>query len=413
MRKLIHIALLLFLMGTLSVMAQSNEQKKLEAERARLQQEIKQVEQLLFKNTAKEKSALDQIEDLNHKIQIRQQLIRVTNQQANLFQRQITSGEQELKKLQTELKQLKADYAAMIRKSYVSKSSQNRLLFLLSSKDFFQALRRIAYMKQYAQYRRKQGEVIAKTTEKINIQIADLKVQKAAKDALIASNKKENANLEADKSTAQSSLTSIRKNKRKYKKQIDDKIKESKDLDDRIEKLIKEAIAAANKKANEAKTSTAKSTSSTSNFVLTPEAKRIASSFEANKGKLIWPVEKGVVKRGFGIYTDPVYPEIKHQNNGVIIATAQGTNARAIFQGEVVAIIKVPGGSLGVQIRHGNYITTYYNLKSVSVSKGDQVVEKQPVGVVNTNPFNGQTQLKFYLYQNTLKLNPQLWIYKL
>lgn len=147
--------------------------------------------------------------------------------------------------------------------------------------------------------------------------------------------------------------------------------------------------------------------------MLTPEAKRVADGFSANKGKLIWPVERGVRKQGFGVYSDPVYPGIKHQSNGVIIATPPGSKARSIYEGEVIAILQVPGGKLGVQVKHGNYISTYYNLSEVYVKKGDRVREKQDLGLIHTSSLDGQSILKFYLYQNATRLNPQLWVYQL
>lgn len=122
---------------------------------------------------------------------------------------------------------------------------------------------------------------------------------------------------------------------------------------------------------------------------------------------------KGALKRGYGVYTDPVYPGIKHQNNGVSLATESGAFARAIFEGEVIAIMAVPGGNLGVQVKHGNYISTYYNLSKVSVQKGDLVKEKDPLGQIATNGITGQTLLKFYLYQNATRLNPQEWVYNM
>ena len=139
----------------------------------------------------------------------------------------------------------------------------------------------------------------------------------------------------------------------------------------------------------------------------------MASNFSANKGKLIWPVEKGIKKQGFGVYKDAVYPGIKHQSNGVIIATDQGSTARAVFEGEVIAILSVPGGNKGVQIKHGNYISTYYNLSDLYVKKGDKVAVKDELGKIYTNRSSGLTQLKFYLYKDTTRLNPEEWIYQL
>ena len=208
-----------------------------------------------------------------------------------------------------------------------------------------------------------------------------------------------------EKSTQNELLATIRKNESQYTSAIQKKQKEAREIDRQIESLIRSAIVSSNKKAG--------NTTKTDKFVLTPEAKVIANNFSANKGKLIWPVEKGIKSIGFGVYNDAVYPGIKHQNNGVIIATDQGAKARAIFEGEVIAVISVPGGNKGVQMKHGNYISTYYNLSTVYVKKGDKVKTKEELGEIFTNALNKQTLLKFYLYQDTSRLNPEEWIYQL
>ena len=200
-------------------------------------------------------------------------------------------------------------------------------------------------------------------------------------------------------------LKTIRQNESKYAAEIRKKTEETRKIDRQIERLIRNAIAAANKEAGDA--------SNLNSFVLTPEAILVAENFSANKGKLIWPVERGVKRQGYGVYKDALYPGIKHQSNGVIIATDEGAKARAVFEGEVIAILAVPGGNKGVQIKHGNYISTYYNLSNLYVKKGDKVSVKEELGEIYTNRFNGLTQLKFYLYRDATRLNPEEWIYRL
>ncbi|KKM18432.1 hypothetical protein LCGC14_1665790, partial [marine sediment metagenome] len=150
-----------------------------------------------------------------------------------------------------------------------------------------------------------------------------------------------------------------------------------------------------------------------SKFLLTPEAAIVANSFSANKGKMIWPVEKGFKSQGYGVYADAIYPGIKHESNGVVITTDAGAKARAIFRGEVIGILSIPGGNKAVQVKHGNFISTYYNLSTIYVKKGDRVNAKTVLGDIYTNRSNGQTRLKFYLHQNTSKLNPEDWVFQL
>ncbi len=392
------------LFSTCLCIAQTNEQKTLEEKRKRLQQEIKEINRLLFEERKEKGTILEQMEALEQKISARQELIWVTNRQFNLINRQINVNHRHLDKLREDLSILKEDYANLIQKSYQNQSQSNRLLFLLSAEDFFQAFKRFEYLQQYAKYREKQGETIVKNTEKLTQLNQKLARQRREKERLLAQNKSAKNKLSEEIAAQQELLKNIRQNETKYVAVIADKEKETRKIDQEIERLIKRAIAAANRKAG--KTGAFK-------FVLTPETRLIANNFSANKGRLIWPVHKGVKSQGYGVYKDKIYPGIKHRNHGVTIATEKGSQARAIFEGEVIAILSVPGGSKGVQIKHGNYISTYYNLAKLYVKKGDKVIAKEVLGDIYTNRSDGTTQLKFYLYQNTNRLNPEDWIYRL
>jgi len=396
---------LCFLAIAPKVFGQTKDQKALEAKKSALEKEIKEMNRLLSVKKRERGAVLEDLETANKKIKVREQLIRLTNQQANLLTRQISANQKEVKDQQKALTALKKEYAQMIQKSYLHRAQENRLLFLLSSKNFYMAYKRLQYLKQYQAYRKRQGEGITIQTKALEEKISSLNRQRKAKEALVLSNKAAKKQLLSEKQEKAKVLKNIRQNERKYTAAIRKKQKEAKDLENRIEALIKAAIAAANKKA--------KGVKGGASFLLTPEAKRVANNFTANKGKLIWPLEKGLLKRGYGVYSDPVYPGIKHQNNGVTIVTEKGAQARAIFEGEVIAIMAVPGGNLGVQIKHGNFISTYYNLKTLGVKKGDLVKEKQSLGEIATNDTEGQTVLKFYLYQNSTRLNPQEWVYNL
>ena len=398
--------LLLLLASVTASFGQTSEQKALEEKREQLQSEIRDINRLLFAEKKEKGNVLDQMEGLDKKITVRQQLIRVTNQQSNLLNRQINTNIRNIGKLKIELQEIKEEYARMIQKSYQNKSKQNRLMFLLSSESFFQAFKRLQYMKQYTDYRKEQGEQIIDKTNELSRLNSDLNEERKLKEVLLVQNKKAKDQLFSEIQTQKGLLGTIRKNESKYASAIETKKREARKIDEQIEKLIRSAIAASNKASG----STVKSTSK---FVLSPEATIVANNFSANKGKLIWPVEKGIKSQGFGIYSDPVYPGIKHQSNGVIIATDPGSKARAIFEGEVIAILAVPGGNKGVQIKHGNFISTYYNLSDLSVKKGDKVASKDILGTVFTNQNNGQTRLKFYLYQDTSRLNPEEWVYRL
>lgn len=408
----VRIILLIYFLAMLvpgHLNAQSTEQKELEAKREQLQNEIREINRLLFSEKKYRGSVLDQIAALDKKIHVRQNLISVTNQQSNYLTRKITQNIKKIGDLRDELTVLKNEYSIIIEKSYQKRSQQSKLMFLLSSKNFFEAFKRFQYMKQYTQYRKEQGaEIISKTDELARLN-KDLNEERKVKEVLLVQNRKARKTLLEENKIQKELLATLKANESNYLAQIEGKEKEAKKIDRQIEKLIREAIAEANKKNADTKASG----TDNSRFYLTPEAAVIANDFTANKGRLIWPVEKGIKSQGFGVYSDAVYPGIKHESNGVIIATDKGARARAIFKGEVIAILSVPGGKKGVQIKHGNFISTYYNLSVVFVSKGDEVAPKQEIGTVFTNQFSGQTLLKFYLFEDTNRLNPEEWVYQL
>lgn len=407
-RKLhiVFISGVVFFLMCAGLQAQTEEQRTLETKREQLRKEITEINRLLFAEKKEKGTVLDQMEALDKKMSVRQQLINVTNQQSALLNQQINGNISSISKLRGDLKELKNEYGLMIQKSYQNSSKQSRLMFLLSSENFLQAFKRLQYMKQYADYRREQGQQIVVKTDELTQLNRELTVQRKEKEVLIADNRRAKAQMMKEMKDQKALLGSIRKNESKYVSAIKKKTKESKEIERQIDKLIRDAIASANK-------NTGKKALSASKFVLTPEAMLVANSFSANKGKLIWPVEKGIKSQGFGVYSDAVYPGIKHESNGVIITTDQGAKARSIFKGEVIAILAVPGGNKGVSIKHGNYISTYYNLSEVFVKKGDKVSTKTELGTIYTNRFNGQTRLKFYLYEDTSKLNPEEWVYQL
>lgn len=393
----------LLLVGNL-MNAQTSEQKALEVKRAQIQKEIREMNRLLSQEKAERGNVLEQMEVLDQKINMRQELIRVTNRQSNLLNRQINANVRKISKLREDLELLKEDYAQLIVNSYQQRSNQNRLMFLLSSDDFFQAFKRLQYLKQYTDFRKQEGEEIQEKTAELTSLNKDLVNQRKVKEGLLAENRKVKSELSKEIDSQKDLLKTIRANESKYAAAIQAKRKEARRIDQEIERLIRSAITSSNKRSGK---------SGTRSFSLTPEARALASSFTANKGRLIWPVEKGVKSQGFGVYADKIYPGIKHQNNGVTISTNQGEKARAIFDGEVIDVKTTRTGQKAIFIRHGNYISTYYNLANAYVERGDKVSAREELGEVHTNKTDGLTKLKFYLYQDTKKLNPEEWIYQL
>lgn len=401
-----YLLLIGFLLISAFGFAQSKKQQELEERRQALRTEIKQINELLFKGKTKQKSQISLIEDMNYRVNVRKNLIQVTNQQANLLTREINENQNKISELRDELETLKTGYAHMIETSYKSKSEQSRVMFLLSSTNFKQAYKRIQYLNQYANYQKEQGESIKSKTAELQETNKDLLRQKGDKQKLIDENRVAQRELEKELIQHRELMASINKNLTSYTSQIQKKQNEAEKIDREIEKIIREAIAASNKKAG-------KTTTASTGFALTPESAALAKDFVSNKGKLLWPVEKGVVKVRFGKQPHPVVKSVTIQSNGVRIATEKNAQVRAIFNGEVLRIISSKNGNPTLLIQHGNYISAYSNMAKIYVNKGEKVTTKQAVGEVFTNPANGETMLNFSIFKETKTVNPAEWIYRM
>ncbi|MGY5355453.1 murein hydrolase activator EnvC family protein [Wenyingzhuangia sp. IMCC45467] len=395
-----------FLMFTVCF-SQTAKQKELEKKRAQLQQEIVRVNKLLFQNQKKEENLLGYLNDLNKKIQVRSDLIKAITAEANFLQGEINKNEKQKKALEKELKVLKEDYAEMILKSYKSKSEQSKLMFLLSSEDFFQGYKRFRYMQQYADFRRKQGDTIVAKTEKVADLTRKLQQQKNKKDALAKNNRKEADQLKSEKAAQTGLMKKIKSKEKQYLADIRKKQAEERRLDAEIERVIKEAIAAS--RAGSKKDTKVDVNAKTSGFALTPEGKALAYRFEENRGKLPWPVTEGIVTRKYGVIPHPTLKGIQIDSKGIHITTKKNATARAVFKGTVLAIQYV-SGRYAVYVQHGNYISLYNNLDKVYVSKGQQINLKQPLGVVFTDKVTGNTELKFQIWKDTQRQNPIYWL---
>jgi len=391
----------IFLLLSAGNLSAQTTRETLEKKRVELRNEIRRINELRSSNKQKERSVLSQVEDLDQQIRSTENLIKVTNQQANLLTNQISANTNKISRLREELEQLKEDYARMIEKSYKSKSSQSRIMFLLSSENFLQAYKRLQYMKQYTNYRKQQGDEIKNRTEELQELNADLADQKEAKDALIAENRQTRAQLEKNRKAQQDLMQNIRSKEGEFAAQIRQKQQEINKIDAQIEKMIRESIA----KSNEESGSTERNV-----YELTPAAKALAADFVKNKGRLPWPVRSGVVTSRFGRQPHPVVKSISINNNGVNIDTDSGGKARAVFNGTVSEVQVLKGANKAVMVRHGDYITIYDNLEKVYVKRGDVVNTGQELGAVATSRTSGKTTLHFLIYKNMQKMDPADWI---
>jgi septal ring factor EnvC (AmiA/AmiB activator) len=387
----------------------TQQQRNLEKRKEEIATEIAQMEGLLQQQVRLKGSAIDQIQLLDNKRYALESLVELTANEVQLLQRQIVESNSRIEDLKDQIEVIKQDYQKVIVNSYKRKVEKNKWLFLLAADSFKDARRRWNYLLQYASYRTTQAERLVRKQEELQQISATLEDQLKQKEEKVEENRRQQIVLIADREKQELLIANARKQERAYRRELADRDKERKRIDSEIDRLIREAI----EKANRERLAKAKKANRKDGFVLTPEAEALAKSFEGNKGRHIWPVEKGIKSIGYGTYADKLYPALKHFNNGVTIATESGSKARAIYDGEVMNVMISRQGIKGVYVRHGDYITMYYNLQDVSVKEGDKVVAKQSLGTLHTDKVSGQTLLKFYLYKNTTRLNPEKWVYRL
>jgi septal ring factor EnvC (AmiA/AmiB activator) len=392
-------------------------QEQLEERKLKIQKEIQENQELLKSVRSKEKTVVGQLLIQKEKIGLKEKLIRTTERQTKLLSDDIYTNQLKINQLNRDLADLREDYAEMIRKSYKSRSEQSRAMFLLSSENFLQAYKRAQYMKQYASYRKMQGDEIKEKSQELIAYNEKISVQKQEKEKLIQENEKEKQELEKEKQEQEKLAKQIQKEKGKISAEIKKKQAETKKIDAQIKKLIRDAIAAANRKAAAEKAKSNPKTSAaekaaiekSDKIVLTPEGKIISDNFKANRGRLPWPVEKGVVSLGYGNQPHPVFKSLQVHNSGIEITTESGASARAVFAGEVTQVQLITPVKRAVVVKHGDFFTVYQNLSSVSVQPGDKVSAKQSIGKIRTDG-DGRTILKFVVSQNSTYFNPTTWL---
>ncbi|MBS4013241.1 MAG: peptidoglycan DD-metalloendopeptidase family protein [Bacteroidetes bacterium] len=378
----------------------------LEKERRELENNIKLTNELLKQTRTSASASLNELVILNNQIQKRENLIKVINNDIQLLNRRIANYNQNIEQLSKELDELKSSYARMIYYAYRNQSSYQRLMFIFSSRDFNQAYLRLKYLQQYARHRQIQAEKIVETSNELNQKVAEMEAQKAVQQRLLAEERIEIELLSKAKSQQNQTIERLKKQENDLKKQLTNHQKAIQALDNAISRIIEEERKKAEERAK------AEGRPVTKEYTLTPEEKALSRNFAGNKGKLPWPVERGVITAGFGERAHPVLPRIKIQNNGIDIATVAGAKARSVFEGTVSRVIYVPGSNYAVILRHGEYLSVYSNLSEVFVKNGQKVTTKEDLGIVFTTDQEKKTELNLQIWHGTNKLNPAEWIVK-
>ena len=379
----------------------NDQQKKLEAQKLSIQKEIKKINILVSENKKQTKTLLDNIEDVELKISVRNKLIEINNQQSNNLSNQIKNQNNKIYDLEIDLNNLKAEYATIVSNSYKKRSSKIKLMFLFASRDFNQAFSRFQYFKQYSTFRKDQANKITVTQQNLTSLIDTLENNRKQRQLILDENNKIKKELEDEKQMKNSLFKNLEITNKNYLAEIRKKEKESKLIDNEIQKLIRLAISASNN-----------NDSSVNNFALTPEGRIISSNFLSNKGQLPWPLEEGIVTRKFGTQPHPVVRTTTINSTGLMIATYPNSVIKSIFEGEVLSVYGFKGGNPGILIRHGKYISNYQNLSQVFVKKGDKIKAGEEIGIIFTNGISGKAILKFSIFNELKPENPQNWLSK-
>ena len=400
MRLLSKTLIYLFLFSAFQINAQDYQarQKKLEAQKISLKKEISQINILIADSKKRSKNLANELEDLQLKISVRDKLININNSQLNNLTSIINNQNDRIADLESDLINLKGEYEKIIYNSYKKRSTQMKLMFLFASENVNQAFNRFQYFKQYSKYRKKQADRIQKVQSEIEDTVDSLVIRKNQKQTIIEENQDIKQSLSKEKKQQDDLLDSLLKNQKNYAAQINEKEKQSKLIDNQIQKLIRLAIAESNKNNN------------STNFALTPEGRLISTNFQSNRGRLPWPVKEGVIVRRYGTQPHPIVKTTTINSNGISIATSANSVAYSVFDGEVLSVYGFSGGNPGVLVRHGKYISNYQNLSSIFVKKGDKINANEEIGVVFTNESTGKTILKFNIFNELKPENPTIWL---
>ena len=374
-----------------------NAQSRAELEELRKKnlQEIEYVDRML-KTTASQKSEnLNELRVIGRKLNLREKLINEYGQEISLLEYRISLNRLATEMLEEDLVNLKNEYAKSIVSAFKATKGTPAVAFILSSADFNQGYKRLKYIQQVARYRRKETETI----ETIYIELRGTKerLEKDRKNINDLKNKevRQKQILREEQNKKERMVTTLSSKEKQLKQELEEKRRIARQIEKEIERLIEE----------ERKKSAVTPMSS--------EMKGIGESFGENRGRLPWPVDKGIITSHFGLQPHPVLKNVTEDNIGIEITSSGTTQARAVFKGEVVRVFAISGANMAVIVRHGKYLTVYQNLINVKVKAGDSLSLGQVLGDVFPDSANGgKSVLKFMIYEEKKKLNPEVWLLK-
>ncbi|MDZ4663472.1 MAG: peptidoglycan DD-metalloendopeptidase family protein [Bacteroidota bacterium] len=440
--------LLFFLCLSLTLPAQTkttkDPKKDLENKKKKINEEINEINAMLNATKANKKNSLGNLLTLNMKLDKRQELIAAINAEIAQLNKKINFTEAEIDHLRSNLEKLKAEYARMIISAQRQQDAHSRLMFLFSSGSFNQALMRLKYLQQYSVYRKKQADEIVATQSQLQTMLIALKESKHEKNVLLGNEEAEKDSLNEEKAEQEIVLNGLQQKEKDLKTKLERKKQESVELQLAIKKLIadeirrkaeeasKEALVAKkakeekdklekgkNKEKNVKVKEIAKTNDSKEKIKETPtypelneEAEALSNDFANNRGKLPWPMTKGIICEPYGEHEHPAIKGFMMMNNGVEICSGKGATARAIFDGEVTSVAVSPTGGKLVIIRHGEYLSVYTNLSDVQVKVGEKVKLKQSLGTVMMDDDETKAAMNFQIWKGQKTMDPSGWLYK-
>lgn len=425
------IGIVLTVLVSVSLCAQSTKKiRELEKQHAALQKQISDSESLLQSTKQDVKSQLDNLAVLSGQITDRKQYIETIEKDVQVIQKEISRLKTELNTLERELAEKKKKYEKSVMYMYKNKSVQEKLMFIFSADNLSQMYRRMRYVREYADYQRRQGKEVQRKQYQVSEKQKSLLASRNAKENMLKQGEAEKLKLEAQEKERKALLSALQKKQWEIQHEIKEKRRSANRLNAEIDRLIEMEIEAARKRkeaearrkaeAKRKQKEAQKETLAENKKAEAPESKvevyktdnedrRLSDVFEKNKGKLPMPITGAYAIVGhYGKYQVKGLRNVRLDNKGIDIKGKEGAQARVIFDGEVSAIFQY-NGLANVLVRHGSYISVYCNLSSVLVKKGSVLKTKDVIGQVHTDA-TGNTVLHFQLRKETAKLNPELWI---
>ncbi|MDD3567522.1 MAG: peptidoglycan DD-metalloendopeptidase family protein [Bacteroidales bacterium] len=382
--------LILFVLSTIPLFSQTL--RELEERKERTQRELTESTQLLQRTEKEREQSLSNLNILKRQLTLRTNLISDIEKQIELLERDIEEKTLLIQSYQNDLKNLKNEYAKMIRFAQRNRTDMQIMVFIFASSDFNQAYRRMRFYQQFLQFREKQAKEIIETQKAIESELAKVSTNRNR----LAQSREEKTievnNLSKQQQQYSSSVRNLQQREAQLRKEVEERKKAMEALDKAIADLIAEETRSAKTQIRDAR------------------YLRISDGFAGNKGKLPWPTTTGVIVNEFGEHSHPVLKGIKIKNNGIDISTKLNEKVKTIFEGEVRKIVSIPGQNIAVLIRHGDFVTVYSNLIKVQVKVGDRVQAQQVIGEVYNDEKTQSGIYKLQIWQENTLLNPTEWI---